>query len=631
MNSIWLLQSQFKPCIYPIKNQKPKTKKKNKSQFLNMKLNPCFLCQKLVSLFHAISLFLTYFFSYFSRCFNFIKFILSFLFVNCNTWLKKSAKKDVLFLEAGRGDENELELLHLKFKFPSFDEFRRISTDVKDDSCNLKLSSSALIEVLTTFPLRHIDEDAELEPREEEATPEFNVNLLLQHSVDESEMSSDGGSLDSESFGEDKESLMFLGESKKVEEEQSFEKDFNVNSSGEGFVSVDDMETNNGELEKECSPFENDGVTNKLECLWEHQELIEQLQMELKKVKATGLPTIVEESETPKVIDDLKPWKIDESDEMQHRDCIAELHKSYREMMRKFDILNYQKMYAMGFVQQNDPFQQKVKPAPVLKSLVSKKLWTSKHKKQGSCPMKKLMNELQGDVEVVYVGQMCLSWEILQWQYEKALELWNSDPHSVHCYNEVVAEFQQFQVLLQRFIEDEPFQGGRVQTYVKARCVLRNLLQVPLVREDDTTKERDEYVISSEMLVEMLEESIRIFWEFVRSDKDCGFAPLPVLDSPQDLKMLMQLRRILQKKERKVKDILRSEKCILRRFQKQKRRGDEEALHFFAQVDVKLVSRVLRMSRISREQLIWCDDKLSRISFVGTKIYVQPAFLLFPC
>ncbi|KAL1563124.1 hypothetical protein AAHA92_05623 [Salvia divinorum] len=402
------------------------------------------------------------------------------------------------------------------------------------------------------------------------------------------------------------------------------------------FLDDKNMETNgDGLLEKESSPFENDGVTNKLECLWEHQELIEQLQMELKKVKATGLPTILEESETPKVINDLKPWKIDENEEMQHRDCMGELHKSYREMMRKFDILNYQKMYAMGFVQQNDPFQsnsqQKVKPAPMLKSLVTKKLWTSKHKKQGSSPMKKLMNELQGDVEVVYVGQMCLSWESLLWQYEKALDLWNSDPHSVHPYNEVVAELQQFQVLLQRFIEDELFQGGRVQTYVKARCVLRNLLQVPLIREDDRTKERDEYVISIEMLVEMLEESIRIFWEFVRSDKDCGAVSLPAFHSPQDLELLIKLRKILQKKERKVKDILRSEKCILRRFQKQKRRGDEEALHFFAQVDIKLVSRVLSMSRISRDQLIWCDNKLSRISFVGTKIHVQPGFLLFPC
>lgn len=86
-----------------------------------------------------------------------------------------------------------------------------------------------------------------------------------------------------------------------------------------------------------------------LETLWEHQELIEQLKMELKKVKATGLPTILEDSECPKIMEDLKPWKIDEK--FQHGNKITELHifyKSYRERMRKFDILNYQKMYALG-------------------------------------------------------------------------------------------------------------------------------------------------------------------------------------------------------------------------------------------------------------------------------------------
>ena len=89
--------------------------------------------------------------------------------------------------------------------------------------------------------------------------------------------------------------------------------------------------------------------SNGLETLWEHQDLIEQLKMELKKVRATGLPTILEESESPKIMDDLKPWKIDEK--FQHVDRMSELHKfykSYRERMRKFDILNYQKMYAIG-------------------------------------------------------------------------------------------------------------------------------------------------------------------------------------------------------------------------------------------------------------------------------------------
>jgi hypothetical protein len=89
--------------------------------------------------------------------------------------------------------------------------------------------------------------------------------------------------------------------------------------------------------------------SNGLETLWEHQDLIEQLKMELKKVRATGLPTILEEDESPKIMEDLKPWKIDEK--FQHEDRMGELHKfykSYRERMRKFDILNYQKMYAMS-------------------------------------------------------------------------------------------------------------------------------------------------------------------------------------------------------------------------------------------------------------------------------------------
>lgn len=96
--------------------------------------------------------------------------------------------------------------------------------------------------------------------------------------------------------------------------------------------------------------------------------------------------------------------------------------------------------------------------------------------------MMKFITDLRSDLEVVYVGQMCLSWEILHWQYEKALELWDSDPYGMHQYNEVAGEFQQFQVLLQRFIENEPFQGPRVENYVKNRCVMRNLLQVPVIR-----------------------------------------------------------------------------------------------------------------------------------------------------
>lgn len=92
------------------------------------------------------------------------------------------------------------------------------------------------------------------------------------------------------------------------------------------------------------------------------------------------------------------------------------------------------------------------------------------------------MVALHGDLEMVYVGHACLSWEILQWQYGKAREMREFDHGGFRRYNQVAGEFQLLRVLLQRFIEDEPFQGPRIEYYVKNRCVLRGLLQVPAIR-----------------------------------------------------------------------------------------------------------------------------------------------------
>ncbi|XP_044506572.1 uncharacterized protein LOC123226144 isoform X4 [Mangifera indica] len=269
-----------------------------------------------------------------------------------------------------------------------------------------------------------------------------------------------------------------------------------------------------------------------LETLWEHQDLIEQLKMELQKVRAIGLPIILEESESPKIMKDLKPWKIDEK--FLHEARLGELHKlyrSYQERMRKFDILNFQKMYAIGFLQSKNPLQtisSLKSSAQGLFSILSQNFLMGKHKKSESDPLKKFIKELFNDLEVVYVGQLCLSWEILHWQFKKSLKLWKSDPNGKHRYNKVAGEFQHFQVLMQRFIENEPFEGPRVQNYIKNRYVLRNLLQVPVIREDSKKvrkgrlKRRDEYAITSEMLVKTMEASLQILWQFIRADKDAN-------------------------------------------------------------------------------------------------------------
>lgn len=98
---------------------------------------------------------------------------------------------------------------------------------------------------------------------------------------------------------------------------------------------------------------------NDLSSSWEHDELIEQLKLELKAARTGGLPTILEETESEndsdsspaKMADDLmKPLKITDQ-KLEHKDRIMEIqkvYKSYAERMRKLDVLNYQTMHAIG-------------------------------------------------------------------------------------------------------------------------------------------------------------------------------------------------------------------------------------------------------------------------------------------
>ncbi|KAK4272000.1 hypothetical protein QN277_020611 [Acacia crassicarpa] len=389
--------------------------------------------------------------------------------------------------------------------------------------------------------------------------------------------------------------------------------------------------------------------SNRFDTLWEHQDLIEQLKMELKKVKATGLPTILEDAEFPRKMEDLKPWKIEEKFQpgTSTTNEVPKLYRSYRERMRKFDILNYQKMWAIDFLQSKEPFQSFSShriSAPKIMSQLSQSFHLSRRKNSESDPTKNFIRELYSDLETIYVGQLSLSWEFLRWEYEKALEIWESDQYGERRFNEVAGEFQQFQVLLQRFIENEPFQGPRVENYVRNRYAMKNLLQVPVIREDSAKdkkkmrkRDTDEDAITSGMLVEILEESIRTIWRFIRADKDASNMTLKgvkenqtELQDPADSELVAEVRAELQKKGKRLREILRSGSCILKKLKKQKEEGTEQYLYFFSQVDMKLVWRVVNMSRITTDQLAWCRNKLTKIHFVNRTLHVEPTFLLFP-
>ncbi|XP_061358597.1 uncharacterized protein LOC133302792 [Gastrolobium bilobum] len=387
---------------------------------------------------------------------------------------------------------------------------------------------------------------------------------------------------------------------------------------------------------------------------WENDEVVEQLKLELRNARQGGLATILEEegdeeTEPPKVVEDLKPLRIEEK--IEYKDHIVEIQKVYRsyaEKIRKLDILNYQTMHAIGLLQLKDPLKLMLIPKSTVqhaKPSISQNLWPRKAQKHKNDPMLKFVHELHRDLELVYVGQVCLSWEILCWQHKKVHELKQYDSQWPRRYNLVADEFQLFQVLMQRFIEDEPFQGPRIQNYVKNRCVIRKLLQVPAIKDDNNKKDKkivkwgDEDAITSERLEQIIKESMQVFWEFVKADKDYGNAILKVshqtgidVKDPAISDLLGDIRTELQKKERKLKDLVRSGNCIVRKFQKH--HDDQIQLdieQLLAQVGLRLISRVVNMKKLRKDQLIWCNEKLNRIEFVGRKIQVEPFFLLFPC
>ncbi|KAL7110190.1 hypothetical protein ACP275_05G009500 [Erythranthe tilingii] len=375
------------------------------------------------------------------------------------------------------------------------------------------------------------------------------------------------------------------------------------------------------------------------DVLSEHENLVQQMKMELKNCsRIKGLPTISEEFETPKIEQDLlKPLQIDRK--IEYKDVINEIQKFYKcytDKMRKLDILNYQTLQAISFLQLKDSevLTACKKKADYLTPSILPKFLKRKVQRVYADPMQKSIKEMHRDLELIYIGKLCLSWEILCWLYVKGQELtdYDSQGHN-HSYNRAAEDFQQFQVLMQRFIEDEPFQGNRNQNYVRSRCMIRNLLHVPTIKDDcsKAKKERKEETdaISLKQLVEMIKESMLIFREFIFADKKATRnAVLKGIQEPQNSELLVDVVSKLQKKERRIREHIRSRNCIVTKLRKSQRECDETST---SEVELRLVCRVLNVSNLTREHLVWCHNKLDNISFVEKKVHLDTSFMLFPC
>ncbi|KAJ6369954.1 hypothetical protein OIU76_028254 [Salix suchowensis] len=174
---------------------------------------------------------------------------------------------------------------------------------------------------------------------------------------------------------------------------------------------------------------------------------------------------------------------------------------------------------------------------------------------------RRLWKSLESDFELVYVAQSCLSWEALHHQYRKVEALASSSSQNGVFYDDVAGEFQKFQVLLERFMEDEMCESGkRNWNYVRARFSLRSLLQVPVISgfHEQENEEIKREAIHVKEVMEAIERSILAYWEFIKTDgrktwrKSIMRSSLwtwPTVENPRDLWLQADLTRKLQRKE----------------------------------------------------------------------------------
>ncbi|PWZ29222.1 hypothetical protein Zm00014a_019196 [Zea mays] len=233
-------------------------------------------------------------------------------------------------------------------------------------------------------------------------------------------------------------------------------------------------------------------------------------------------------------------------------------------------------------------------------------------------------------LETAYVAHVALSWEALHCTYVHLSLIVAAQPDNPTTYNSAAQAFQQFQVLLQRFIENEPFEHGtRVEIYARSRSLLSKLLQVPTFQvadRKDNTDDQMEPAISAHDLIKLLEESILTFRLFLKKDKRKGGVLMSAHGHTGS--SIQQVQSSLDKKEAKLKELLKKRKG----WKSKTWPGTvEEVQLLLALIDVKVVSRVLRVGKLSREQLLWCEEKLSKVGLTENRLRRDGSPILFPC
>ncbi|KAI9087270.1 hypothetical protein K1719_030740 [Acacia pycnantha] len=236
------------------------------------------------------------------------------------------------------------------------------------------------------------------------------------------------------------------------------------------------------------------------------------------------------------------------------------------------------------------------------------------------------------DLETAYVGQVCLTWEALHCQYSQMCQKVSWQPENPICYNHSAQQFQQFQVMLQRFIENEPFEKGlRAEVYARTRNTLPKLLHVPNVQglDQGSTEDDSDMRVLAPDLIRIMENSVLTFQLFLKRDKKKLSGTISLHGNQNQLTAhLQQVQSSLEKKAMKLKELKRKKKGW-KKWSWPQKQDDIQLL--MALIDIKILLRVIRMTRITKEQLLWCEEKMKKLNVTHNRLERDPCPILFPC
>lgn len=358
----------------------------------------------------------------------------------------------------------------------------------------------------------------------------------------------------------------------------------------------------------------------------------------LKELRRNSFMVLIPEEEAGEEEDDEEEGETSSSEgrdmgsQVEHLYCDFEsIYEKYCERMLFFDRMSAQQLNVTGSMSPSTP-----SPRSASRKLVSPfRCLSLKKMEEPESDTEQLQQPDDTpcqDLETAYVAQICLTWEALHSQYTQLSQKISCQPENPTCYNHCAQLYQQFEVLLHRFIENEPFeQGSRVEKFARCRNTLSKLLQVPKVHgthQNEIEDEESDYRIHAPDLLKLIETSILTFYTFLRLDKKKSNAVRNLFGSQNHMATpLQQVHSVAEKKGLKLKE-MRKKKSFKKKSWPSTHEG---VILLLSLIDAKVVSRVLRMARITKEQLLWCEDKMRKLNLTEGKLHRDPSPILFPC